>query len=331
MTPQEQTRLATARQVDPEAYRLYLQGRYQFSKRTLPAFDKSIQLFQQVLEKDPDYALAYAGLAESYGILPTYGGALPKVAFPKAKAAALRALEIDRSLAEAHAALGFVLLYYDWDWSAAESEFKRAIELKPSYAVGHQWYAEYLAAMGRHEEAIAEIRRAQELDPVSPLMDAMGGWLFYRARRYDQAIEQCHKAIELDPDFALAHDALSYVYVEKGIYEEAVTEGQKAARLYGKGPGLELAFIYAVAGRRSEALKILGRIGEQTNRGEIRPWRMAPIYIGLGEKQRALDWLEKGYEERDPDMVFMKVDPPLDPLSSDPRFQDLLRRMNFPP
>jgi adenylate cyclase len=185
LTPDVQARLTRARPVDPEAYRLYLQGRYQFSKRTLPAFERSIQLFQQVLEKDPDNALAYAGLAESYGILPFYGGALPKDAFPKAKAAALKALELDSSLAEAHAALGFVLLYWDWDWSAAESELKRAIELKPSYVVGHHWYGEYLSAMGRHEQAIAEIRRAQELDPLSSLMLAIGGEVCNNARRHD--------------------------------------------------------------------------------------------------------------------------------------------------
>ena len=175
VTPNEQVRLASARPLNPEAYRLYLQGRYYFSKRTLPAFDKSVQLFQQVLEKEPSSALAYAGLAESYGITPFYGGALPKVAFPKAKAAALKALELDGSLAEAHASLAFVLLYWDWDWLAAERELKRAIELNPSYVTAHHWYAEYLGAMGRHDQAIAEIKRAQELDPLSPLMLTVGG------------------------------------------------------------------------------------------------------------------------------------------------------------
>jgi serine/threonine-protein kinase len=332
LTPQEQARLARGRSVNPEAYRLYLQGRYYFSRRTLPAFDKSIQLFQQVLEKDPDTALAYAGLAESYGILPFYGGASAKEAFPKAKAAALKALELDDSLAEAHAALGFVLFYWDWNWSAAESELKRAIELNPGYVVGHHWYAEYLGAMGRHEQAIAQVRRAQELDPLSPLMLVIGGQVCRYARRYDEGMEQCRKAIELDSNYALAHVGLGRAYLGKEMYEEATAEFEKAARLDGSEHSLLwLAFASAATGRRGEALKILDRAREQSKRGEISPLRLAYFYIGLGENQRALDWLEKAYEERDPYMSFLKVEPPLDPLRSDPRFQDLLRRMNFPP
>ena len=329
LTPQEQERLARGRSVNPEAYRLYLQGRYYFSKRTLPAFDKSIQLFQQVLEEDPDSALAYAGLAESYGILPFYGGALPKEAFPKAKAAALKALELDGSLAEAHAALGFVLLYWDWDWSAAESELKRAIELNPSYVVGHHWYAEYLSAMGRHDKAIAEVKRAQELDPLSPLMLVIGGEVCIFARRYDEDIEQCRKALELDSNYALAHSYLGDAYLGKRMYKEAITEYENYARLSNRTLGL--AFAYAAAGRRAEAVQILDRAREQLKPGEIPLWSVACLYIGLGENQRALDWLEKAYEERDPNMIFLKVDFGLDPLRSDPRFQNLLRRMNFPP
>jgi TolB-like protein/tRNA A-37 threonylcarbamoyl transferase component Bud32 len=331
LTPQEQARLARGRSVDPEAYRLYLQGRYYFSRRTLPAFDKSIQLFQQVLEKDPGSALAYAGLAESYGILPWYGGGLPKEAFPKAKAAAVKALELDDFLAEAHAALGFVLLYWDWDWSAAEGELKRAIELKPGYVVGHHWYAEYLSAMGRHEEAIAQVRRAQDLDPLSPLMLAIGGEVCFYARRYDEAIEQCQKALELDSNYALAHANLAWGYLGKGLHGEAIAEFEKAARLYGSDRTLGLPLAYAAAGRRGEALKMLDLAREQSKRGEISPWWLAQMYLGLGEKQKALEWLEKAYEEHDPRMAFLKVEPLLDALRSDPRFQNLLRRMNFPP
>jgi serine/threonine protein kinase/TolB-like protein len=329
LTPQEQARLVRGRSVNPEAYRLYLQGRYYFSKRTLPAFDKSIQLFQQVLEKDPDSALAYAGLAESYGILPFYGGASAKESFPKAKAAALKALELDGSLAEAHAALGFVLLYWDWDWSAAESELKRAIELNPSYVVGHHWYAEYLSAMGRHDRAIAEVKRAQELDPLSPLMLVIGGEVCIFARRYDEDIEQCRKALELDSNYALAHAYLGGAYLGKGMYKEAITEYENYARLSNRTLGL--AFAYAAAGRRAEAVQILDRAREQLKPGEIPLWSVACLYIGLGENQRALNWLEKAYEERDPNMIFLKVESFLDPLRSDPRFQNLLRRMNFPP
>jgi len=330
LTPDVQARLTRARPVDPEAYRLYLQGRYQFSKRTLPAFERSIQLFQQVLEKDPDYALAYAGLAESYGILPFYGGELPKVAFPKAKAAALKALEIDSSLAEAHAALGFVFLYWDWDWSAAESELKRALELKPSYAVGHHWYAEYLSAMGRHEQAIAEIKRAQELDPLSPLLLAIGGEVGILARRYDEAIEQSRKALELDSNYALAHQNLAASFLGKQMYEEAASEYVIADRAWGysNAPGQVLA--YAVTGKRSQALKVLKVLNEQSSQAELDSVMAVRIYLALGEKQKALDWLEKAYEEHDPFAVFWNVSPAFDPLRSDPRFQDLLRRMNFP-
>jgi TolB-like protein/DNA-binding winged helix-turn-helix (wHTH) protein len=328
VTPQEQARLASARSVNPEAYRLYLQARYYFSRRTLPAFDKSIQLFQQVLEKEPNSALAYAGLAESYGILPFYSGAPSKEAFPKAKVAARKAVELDNSLAEAHAALGFVLLYWDWDWLAAESELKRAIELKPSYVVGHHWYAEYLSAMARHDRAVAEIKRAQELDPLSPLMLAIGGEVCDYGRRYDEAIEQCRKALELDPNYALAHRNLARAFLGKRMHEEAASEYVKADRAWGNAYPLELALAHAARGNRDEALKILR---EQSSQPKFDPETAVLVYLALGEKQEALDWVEKAYEEHDPYAAFWNVNPALDPLRSAPRFQAILRRMNFPP
>ncbi len=330
VTPREHARLASARPVNPEAYRLYLEGRYYFFKRTLPAFEKSIQLLERALEENPNSALAYAGLSESYAILPFYGGGLPKDAFPKAKAAARKALELDSSLAEAHAALGFCLLWYDWDWSAAERELRQAIELKPSYVVGHHWYAEYLSAMGRHEQAIAEIRRAQELDPVSPLLHAIGGEIYNFARRHDEAIEQCREGLELDSSFGLAHRNLGLGYFGKGMYEEAIAEFEGADRLIGRGNRLCLARVYAMAGRRDAAVKMLNRFSEQCTRGEISPIGLSSLYVALGKKQRALDWLQKAYEQRDPYMVFIRVDWAFDPLRSAPRFQALLRRMNFP-
>ncbi len=332
LTPHEETRLTRDRPVNSEAYRLYLQGRYYFFKRTLPAIEKSIQLFQQALEKDPNSALVYAGLSESYGILPSYGGALPKDAFPKAEAAALKAVELDDSLAEAHAAQGLVLLYYDWEWAAAERELKRAIELKPNYVVAHHWYAEYLTAMGRHEQAFAEIRRAQELDPASPFLRTIGCHVYNWARRYDQAIEQCRKALELDPNFSLAHGILAWSYFGKGMYEEAMAEFEEGGRLSGSDPALQLAQLYAAMGRRREALKIVKRVMGQQKPEEISPARLASIYAYFGEKQRALDFLEKAYEQRESILVFLKsFGPEFDGLRSDPRFQDLMRRMNFPP
>jgi TolB-like protein/DNA-binding winged helix-turn-helix (wHTH) protein/Tfp pilus assembly protein PilF len=333
LTPQEEVRLAGSQPVIPEAYRLYLQGRYYFFKRTLPAYKKSIQLFQQALEKDPNSALTYAGLSESYGVLPVrYGGeALPREFLPKAKAAALKALELDNSLAEAHAALGFVLFHYDWDWLAAERELKRAIDLKPSYIVAHYRYAHYLSAMGRHEQAIAEIRRAQELDPVSPLMLVEGCEIYDYARRYDEAIQQCRKALELDPNLAIAHSTLGGPYLGKGMYKQALAEIEEGYRMLGEDSSWSRTVVYAIAGRRGEAMKELDGLLQQYKRGTVLPLGLAPIYAALGERQRAIDLVEEAYEQRDPNMYLLKDWRFFDPLRSDPRFQAILRRMNFPP
>ena len=327
VTPQEQTRLASARPVNAELYQIYLQGRYHFARRTLAEFNKSIQLFEQILARDPDNALAYAGLAESYAILPFYEGALPRAAFPKAKAAAMKALEIDNSLAEAHTALGFVLFYWDWDWAAAERELLQALELKPGYVVAHHWYAEYLSAMGRHDEAVSEIQRAQGLDPLSPLLLAIGGEVCNFARRYDEAIEQCRKALELDSNFAIAHGNLAGAYIRKGMYKEA----EMSARLEGGDPhiSLRLACIFAAAGSRAKAVGIL--IARQNSKQqELDPTSVVDVYALLGENSLALDWLEKAYDQRDPYMVFMNVAPGMDPLHAEPRFQNLIRRIGLP-
>jgi TolB-like protein/Tfp pilus assembly protein PilF/predicted Ser/Thr protein kinase len=331
VTPGERAHLATASVVDPEAYRLYLQGRYHFAQRTLPAFEKSQQLFQEALERDPDYAQAYAGLAESYGIVPFYGGASPKDAFPKAKAAALKAVELDSSLAEGHTALGFVLFYWDWDWAAAERELKRAIEINPNYVIVHHWYAEFLGAMGRHDEAIAEIRRAQELDPLSPLMLAVGGEIYALAGRYDEAIEQCRKALDLDPNYALARDNLATGFLYKGQYEQALEEYEKADRIYGSKDPVIVALVEAQAGKKKKALEILRGMNQGPERARLAPLMASRLYLALGEEQKALDWLEKSYQDHNPYLVFLNVSERYRPLRSDPRFQDLLRRMNFPP
>ena len=239
----------------------------------------------------------------------------------------MKALELDNSLAEAHTALGFVLFYWDWDWTAAEREFLQAIELKPSYVVVHHWYAEYLSAIGRHEQAISEIKRAQELDPLSPLFLAIGGEVCNYARRFDEAIGQCQKALELDSNFALAHGNISNAYCGKGMFKEA----QKYARLMGGDPhiSLRLAYIYAAAGSRAKALEIL-TARQRSKRQEPDPLSLASVYGRMGEKNLAIDWLEKARSQHDPYLVFLNVDGEFDPLRSVPRFQAIVRGMNLP-
>ena len=333
VTPQEQARLSISPAVSPEAYRLYLQARYHSNKRTLPGFEKSVQLFQQAVAHDPNYASAYAGLAEAYGLIPFYEGASSKESFPKAKAAALKAVELDDSLAEAHAALGFVLFYGDWDWLAAERELKRAIELKPSYATSHHWYAEYLSAMGRHDQAIAEIKRAEELDPLSPLLFAIGEEICTNARRYDEVIEEAKKALELDSNYALAHENLAGGLLGKGMNKEAAAEYFEADRAWGITNSQELALGYAFNGKRAKALEILKQLRESPRRPGLNSIFEARLCLGaaLCDKQEVLNWLEKAYEEHEVYAPFWNVHPAFDPIRSDPRFQRILRRMNFPP
>lgn len=333
VTSQEEARLSRSPAVSPEAYRLYLQARYHSNKRTLPGFEKSIQLFQQALAQDPNYASAYAGLAEAYGLIPFYEGASSKESFPKAKAAALKAVDLDGSLAEAHAALGFVLFYGDWDWAAAEKELKRAIELNPSYATSHHWYAEYLSAMGRHDQAIAEIKRAEELDPLSPLLFSIGEEVCTNARRYDEVIEEAKKALELDSNYGLAHENLAGGLLGKGMYKEASEEYFKTNQSWGTSNSQELALGYAFQGKRAKALEILSQLRKSPGQPGLNSIFEARLCLGaaLCNKQEVLDWLEKAYAEREVYAPFWNIHPAFDPLRSEPRFQNILRRMNFPP
>jgi len=327
VTAPEQIRLASARPVNPELYRIYLQGRSHFARRTLSDFNRSVELFQQVLEQDPNNALAHAGLSESYAILPFYEGGLPSEVFPKAKAAALKAWELDNSLAEAHTALAFVLFYWDWNWVAAERELLEAIDLKPSYVVAHHWYAEYLSAMGHHDQALAEIKRAQELDPLSPLMLVIGGEICFFARRYDEIIRLCRKALELDSTFGLAYAFLSDAYIGKRMFVEAEMmawlEGTDTLR------SIHLAYVYAAMGLKDKALGVLAR-RRQSDRTETDPSGVAVVFARLGDTELAFEWLEKAFSQRDPSLVFLNVSPWMDPLRSDPRFKDLVRRVGLP-
>ncbi len=332
LTAQEMAHLSGAPAVSPEAYRLYLQARFYCYKRTLPGLEKSVQLFQQALAEDPGYASAYAGLAECYGLLPFYGGGSSRDVFPKAKAAALKAVELNDSLAEAHAALGFVLLYGDWDWTGAERELRRAIELNPSYPTSHHWYAEYLSAMGRHDEAVAEVRRAQELDPLSALLLAIGAEIYTNARRYDECIDDSKKALELDPNFALAHEHLGGCLLQKKLNKEAGAEYLEAAQTFGVADPDVMVLGYALTGRRADAVKTLERSKADPHlpaRNSIMEARIC-LDANLCTKEEALDWLEKAYREHEAYMPFLNVHPAFDPLRSDPRFEDLIRRMRFP-
>jgi len=333
LTPQEQTRLASARPVNPEAYELYLKGRYQWNKRTEEGLKKSLEYFQQAIRVDPSYALAYSGVADCYEVLANNAFVLGTEAYPKARVAALKALELDDSLAEAHTSLAMVFFDYEWDREGAQREFRRAIELNPGYATAHHWYALTLAWVGRADEAIREIEQARRLDPLSARINTNVGLVLYLARQYDRAILELRRALELEPNAPTAHNILGRTYLQKGMNQEALAEMQKGVSLTpGDPPDLPgLAYAYAVTGKRGEALKILGRLKGLSKRRYISPHLIAKIYVGLGEKEEAFAWLQKAYEVRDGQMDSLKVDAVLDPLRSDPRFQDLLRRMNFAP
>jgi len=332
LTGDEKKRLSKRPTQNTEAYQDYLRGRYYWNKRTADGVTKGIEYFERAIEKDSSYPLAYAGLADSYNILGFYAYGAPRDVFPKAKAAALKALEIDDALPEAHASLAYAKLYYDWDWPSAEKEFKRVVERDPAYATGHGFYGNVLVAMGRFKEGIAEMEKAQELDPLSLIISAGIGWGFYFARQYDQAVEQLRKTLELDPHFVVAHAWLGGTYLQKGLFPEAITELQTAIEISGGSP-LYIAFLghaYGVAGDALEAQKILDQLKEQSAGSYVSSYSIAEVYVGLGDRHQALEWLEKAYEERARALVSVKVEPKVDPLRSDLRFQDLLRRMNFP-
>jgi len=316
-----------------EAYQLYLRGRYHWNKRTPQGLQKSIEYFNQAVAVDPAYALAYAGLADSYALLPFYADTESAEAFPKAKAAATKALEIDDLLAEAHTTLAHVRMWYEWDWSGAERGFKRAIELNSNYPTAHYWYSLHLSFREQHQEALTEIRRAYELDPFSLSINLDMGVVYFNARQYDEAIKQFYKTLEMNPDFFHAHLFLADAYEQKGMYEEAATAFEKVITL--SGGSVEMAAGlrngYKASGERGyfqEKLKLLEGRWRREKEGA---YRIAEVHASLGEQDRALEWLEKVYERRDMSLVNLRVTPKFDVLRSDPRFQDLLRRVGFTP
>jgi tetratricopeptide (TPR) repeat protein len=328
LTPQEKVRLANPRPIDSQAYDDYLKGRFSLEKGN-PR--NGIDYFQAAIQKHPNHALAYAGLANSYISLgmPWGGDKSPKEVLPKAKAAATKALEIDDSLGEAHLALARVIQLYDWDWPAVEKEYRRALKLNPNDAMAHSWYGEYLQEMGRNEEALAEVRQAMVIDPLNAANNL--GFVFYTARQYEQAIPAFQKAAELEPNYVDAHLGLGWVYDEKKMYGEAVAELEKAANLGDRHALIlaSLAKVLAESGRKQEARKLLEELKEQSARHYVSPCLFALVHIGLGEKDRAIALLEQCYSERDQWMLYLKVDPHLDDLRSDPRFENLLRRVGL--
>ena len=331
LTGEEQMRLTKRYTENTQAYQLYIQGRYYWNKRTPESLSKAIEYFNQAINVDPKYALAYAGLADCYVLLTDYGVMAPKESAQKTKTAAMTALEIDDTLAEARTSLAFVKERYEWDFTGAEKEFKRAIELNPNYATAHQWYGESLSSMGRHQEAIAENKRAQELDPLALIINVALGARFYLARQYDEAVRQLLKTLELDPNFPRVHFRLGLTYVQKGMYREAVAELQKTVELSGRDSiyVASLAYVYGMSGQKAEALKLLDELKQRSNREYVSPYYMAFAYVGLGEKDQAFAWLERACQERDFWLRLLKVDPVWDSLRSDPRFADILRRIGF--
>jgi TolB-like protein/Tfp pilus assembly protein PilF len=318
--------------VDEEAYKLYLLGRSYWNRRTGESLKKAIEYFNQAIAKDPSYALAYAGLADTYTALPAYGVGQPKETNRKAKAAALRALELDNTLADPHAALATILAFSDWNWSAAEDEFKRAIALNSNYATAHQWYAEFLLNVGRMEEGIAESKRAQELDPLSLIISKELGTNLFFAKQYDAAMVQLQKTLAMDANFVPACIDLGFVYERKGMYEQAIPMFQKAISLEGDNTFAlsGLGYTYARWGRKKEALAALERMMKFTKQKYVSANEVATIYVGLDEVDKAFVWLERGYAEHDDFLAFLKVHPPFDSIRSDPRFVDLMRRVGLP-
>jgi TolB-like protein/DNA-binding winged helix-turn-helix (wHTH) protein/Flp pilus assembly protein TadD len=329
--PPAEVRPSPAHPINPDVYQAFLKGRYFWGQRTSQGYRKGIEYFHEAIAREPTYAPAYAGLADCYALLG--GGTLaPREVMPKARAAALKALEIDESLAEAHTSLAFVRHRFDWDWAGAEQDFKRAIELNPNYATAHQWYGFYLTTVGRFGEALREMRRAQELDPLSVAISTSVGTVFYYQRQYDRAIEVYEKVVEMESDAIGAHEGLGRAYAEKGRFEPARTEFLKAREISGgrRGPGL-LGHLYGLSGERDQARKIIEELKERSEREYLSPYSIARIYIGLGEKDPAFQWLEQAYEVRDEWSVFLKVNPIFDTLRADPRFADLQRRVGPAP
>jgi len=331
LNSQEQAALKNVRVVNPQAYESYLKGRYFWNKRTANGLKVALAYFNQAIDEDPAYAQPYSGLADTYALLGDWQYAVmtPKEALPKAKAAASKALELDSALGEAHNSLAFCLDGFDWDFPSAGKEFRRAIELNPGYATAHHWYAWHLSLLGRYDEAIVEMKKAENLDPLSLIINADLAELLLLAHSYDESVRQSQKTIEMDPNFALAHNQLGQAYLQKQMRDEAIAELQKAVQLSAGSPTClaNLARAYAASGKMDDAAKLLSDLKKRSNPGYSHASEIAVIYAALGDRNQAMTWLETGYEERFNPGVLLR--PGFDPLRSDPRFQELVRRIGL--
>jgi TolB-like protein/DNA-binding winged helix-turn-helix (wHTH) protein len=312
-----------------DAYDLYLKGQYFWNKRTAEGFERAIDYYQQSIAKDPNFARAYAGLADSYSLLPPYSTASPREYMPKARAAALRALELDKDLPEAHTALALIVQNYDYDWQTAGREYQRAIELNPNYATAHHWYAEHLMWRGRFDEALRESERARQLDPLSLIIATDNGAILYFSRQYDRAIEKLRAVRELDPSFPRAAGLMVRAYEQKGMFADALADVEKSCPLYNSWACSELVYIYGRTGQEAQAGLALAKLERLNRRQPVDPAVFVEPYIGMNNKDEAFFWLDKAYAQHSNALTGLKVDPIYDPLRSDPRFQDLLRRVGL--
>jgi len=331
LTGAERARLEARHPIDAKAHEAYLQGRLFLEQGSEEGLKKAFDSFQKALKIEPDYAGAYSGLASYYAILPFHSQFSPAQVFPQARAAAQRAVELDEKLAEAHASLAYIRAYYEWDWAAGEREFRRAIELRPSYADAHFSYSRFLAASGRPEEAVAEIRRARELDPMESSLKANTALLSYFGGRYDEALEELLQLRRLEPKLPIVHWGIGLVDEQKRSYGEAIASLQQATSLSASlNFKSSLGHAYAVAGRKDEARAILGEIEERSKRAYVPSYYSALVYAGLEDEDRAFEWLERAYQERSTVLAYLQLDPRLANLRADPRFSDLLRRVGHP-
>jgi eukaryotic-like serine/threonine-protein kinase len=331
LTRAEKKRLTKRETQDADAYGLYLKGRHHWNKWTEEGFYKAIEFFQRAVNQDTSYALAYAGIADSYVLLGWNSYLSPKEAFPKAKAAAAEAVRLAPDLGEAHTAMAAVLWLYDWQWEEARAEFEKSLALNPCYPTTNHWYAEFLMTMGQHQEAIARMQNSQQLDPLSLIISVAIGWTLYMDRRYDAAIHQIRRTFELDPNYPVANWVLGLVLRQLGRYEQAIEEGEKGVEHSGGSPLIRasLAGTLGAAGKRGEAVRILEDLQAEAKQKYVAPYFVAGIYAGLGELDRALDYLEKSFEEHSHWLIYLHMDPGMDALRSLPRFQDLLRPLEF--